>query len=108
MSKPADYGLPYPFRSDPEDPYLNVMVGPSEYVRVVTAGTYQQMILSADDFVRAAEETADRLRKELDVLRVEYAALEAEHQRVTTAAYEQIKAAEQLIDVWRHYGHRNE
>jgi hypothetical protein len=108
MSKPADYGLPYPFRADDETPYLNVQIGPGEYVRVVTAGAYQQMLNSADDFIRAAETTAEQLRFDLNRLGVEYAALEAEHRRVTMAAYEQIKAAQDLIDVWRHYGTGNE
>lgn len=98
MSDPKAVGLPYPFRPCEEDPYLNVEIGPGEWVRVVIAGVYDQMISAAHDHVSAAERNLDRLR-------VEYAALEAEHRRLTEASYEQLKAAQTVIDVWRAFGH---
>jgi hypothetical protein len=72
--------LPWPFKPGDVHPYLNVEIAPGEYVTVVLAGDYKQLI-------------------------AEYLQLRDEHARVTTAAYEQIKAAEELIDVWRAYGH---
>jgi hypothetical protein len=71
--------LPWPFKPGDVFPYLNVEIAPGEYVTVVLAGDYKNLI-------------------------AEYLQLRDEHQRVTTAAYEQIKAAEHLVDVWRHYG----
>jgi hypothetical protein len=71
--------LPWPFKPGDVSPYLNVEIAPGEYVTVVLAGDYKNLI-------------------------AEYLQLRDEHQRVTTAAYEQLKAAQDVIDVWRHYG----
>lgn len=101
MSDPRKVGLPHPFKSCDVDPYYNVEVNPGEYVRVVTGAAYDAVIRHVEDQLQAA-------LQELDRVRLEYAALEAEHQRVTTAAYEQIKAAQTVIDVWNHYGHRHD
>lgn len=98
MSDPKAVGLPYPFRACEKDPYYNVEVGPKEWVRVVTGAAY-------DAVVRHLEDQLQGTRQELDRFRVEYAALEAEHRRLTEASYEQLKAAQTVIDVWRAFGH---
>lgn len=97
MSKPSDYGLPYPFRPCDDEPYLNIEIGPGECVRVVTAGVYDQMISAAHDHVSAAE-------RNLDQLRIRYAALQAEYDKLRQAAVEQIEAAQHLVDIWEHFG----
>lgn len=101
MSDPRKIGLPYPFQYCDEEPFVNVDIGGGESVRVVTAGEYN----AVTQYLR---DQAQALAQDLDRVRLEYAALEAEHQRVTTAAYEQIKAAQTVIDVWNHYGHRHD
>lgn len=101
MSDPYSMGLPYPFRPCEDEPYVNVAIGPKEYVRVVVAGDHDACVTYLRDQIQA-------LTQDLNRVRLEYAALDNEHRRLTEAAYEQIKAAETVIDVWNHYGHRHD
>ena len=68
-------GLPWPFRPD-KDPYHFVEIAPNEWIRVVLAGDYNQLL---EDYLR-----------------------------LQAAARDQIEAANEVIDVWKHYGHRHE
>ena len=70
--------LPWPFKPGEIDPYLNVEIAPNEYVTVVLAGDYKNLLS-------------------------EYLALRDDYQRLSHAAAEQIKAAQELVDVWKHY-----
>jgi hypothetical protein len=58
---------------------LNVEIEPGEYVTVVLAGDYKNLI-------------------------AEYLQLRDQYQRLSEAATEQVKAAQAVVDVWRHYG----
>jgi hypothetical protein len=71
--------LPWPFKPGDVHPYLNVEIAPSEYVTVVLAGDYKNLI-------------------------AEYLQLRDEYQRLTLAAQQQIEAARAVVDVWMHYG----
>ena len=93
MSDPKVVGLPYPFRPCEDDPYYNVEVGPKEWVRVVTGAAYDAVVRHLEDQMQGA-------RHELDRLRLEYAALNAEHQRLIQAAEEQVAATNRLLELW--------
>ncbi len=71
--------LPWPFKPGDVHPYLNVEIAPGEYVTVVLAGDYKNLI-------------------------AEYLQLRDEYQRLSEAATEQVKAAQAVVDVWKHYG----
>jgi hypothetical protein len=71
--------LPWPFKPGDVHPYLNVEIAPSEYVTVVLAGDYKNLI-------------------------AEYLQLRDEYQRLTLAAQQQIEAARHVVDVWQHFG----
>ncbi len=73
MPDPGQYthGLPWPFRPD-EEPFHFVEIAPNEWIRVVLAGDYLNLL--------------------------------EEHLKLQAAARQQIAAAQEVIDVWRHYG----
>lgn len=71
--------LPWPFKPGDVEPYLNVEIAPNEYVTIVLAGDYKNLV-------------------------AEYLQLRDEYQRLSQAATEQVKAAQAVVDVWRHYG----
>ena len=75
--------LPWPFKPGDVHPYLNVEIAPSEYVTVVLAGDYKNLV-------------------------AEYLQLRDDYQRLSQAAADQIKAAQAVVDVWSHYGHRHD
>jgi len=71
--------LPWPFKPSDVSPYLNVEIAPNEYVTVVLAGDYKNLI-------------------------AEYLQLRDDYQRLTLAAQQQIEAARHVVDVWQHFG----
>ena len=71
--------LPWPFKPGEIHPYLNVEIAPNEYVTVVLAGDYKNLI-------------------------AEYLQLRDDYQRLTMAAQHQIEAARHVVDVWQHFG----
>lgn len=73
--------LPWPFKPSDVSPYLNVEIAPNEYVTVVLAGDYKNLI-------------------------AEYLQLRDDYQRLSQAAQEQIQAAQHVFDVWQHFGNR--
>lgn len=97
MSDPKVVGLPYPFRPCEDDPYYNVEIGPKEWVRVVTGAAYDAVVLHVEDQLQATKE-------ELHRLRIQYAALQADYDKLRRAAVEQIEAAQHLVNVWEHFG----
>jgi len=81
--------LPWPFRPCDEYPYAFVEIAPNEWVKVVLAGEYEKLL---DAYAKSRQEYRD---------------LEQTHEQLSQAAYEQIKAAQVVIDVWKHYGGQN-
>lgn len=79
MSDPRSCGLGWPFKPVDEDPFVGVEVAPNEIVYVALAGDYRAL----------AKAHADLL---------------VEHERLRTAAQEQMQAAYDFLDVWKHYG----
>lgn len=79
MADPRDMNLPWPFRPCDRDPYINVEIAPNEWVRVVLAGTFDQLESS-------------------------HYQLMIEHQRLREAAQAQIEAANAAINLWHQYG----
>ena len=75
--------LPWPFKPSDVSPYLNVEIAPNEYVTVVLAGDYKNLI-------------------------AEYLQLRDDYQRLSQAAQEQIQAARAVENAWAEYGHRHE
>ena len=71
--------LPWPFKPGEIEPYLNVEIAPNEYVTVVLAGDYKNLI-------------------------AEYLQLRDDYQRLHQAATEVETAAKHVKDVWAHYG----
>ena len=71
--------LPWPFKPSELSPYLNVEIAPNEYVTVVLANDYKNLI-------------------------AEYLQLRDDYQRLTLAAQQQIEAARHVVDVWQHFG----
>lgn len=68
-------GLPWPFRPD-KDPFHFVEIAPNEWIRVVLADDYLQLL--------------------------------ERHLKLQAAARNQIEAANEVIDVWKAYGHKHQ
>lgn len=88
MADPRLANLPWPFVAVDEDPFMGIEIAPNEIVYVVLGGTYRLLHRA---FIEAQSEL-DHLREQYDIL--------------AAAATEQVKAAQQVADIWRHYGHQ--
>ena len=79
MSDPRKSGLGWPFVAVDETPFVGVEIAPNEIVYVVLAGDYRKLANAHQQLL-------------------------AEHSQLRTAALEQLKAANDFLDVWGHYG----
>ena len=83
MADPRDIGLPWPFVAVDEDPFVGVEIAPNEIVLVALAGTFRDLVHK-------------------------FSVLDGEYKELRQAAEEQVKATNDLLDVWGHYGHRHD
>ena len=70
--------LPWPFKPADVHPYLNVEIAPGELVQIVLAADYKNLI-------------------------AEYLQLRDQYERLEKAARQQIEAAQDVVNVWKHF-----